>query len=100
MYRRKIVEGLSPGQPDRRHMHQLIYEYLTKRDSKEATDPESMIRRNSRVAPFSWLMSLCCVIVAIFLWKETPWLIAASLLFCAIYVSLYRWLLLLLTRGG
>jgi UDP-N-acetylmuramyl pentapeptide phosphotransferase/UDP-N-acetylglucosamine-1-phosphate transferase len=100
IYRRKIVEGLSPGQPDRRHMHQLIYEYLTKRATKTLTDPESMTRRNSRVAPFSWLISLCCAIPAIFLWKETTWLVAASLLFCAIYVSLYRWLFLLLNRDG
>jgi UDP-N-acetylmuramyl pentapeptide phosphotransferase/UDP-N-acetylglucosamine-1-phosphate transferase len=92
MYRRKVVEGLSPGQPDRRHMHQLIYEYLTKDASAEAADPASMTRRNSRVAPFSWLMTLCCAIPAVFVWKETPWLVAASFLFCAAYLSVYHWL--------
>jgi len=92
MYRRKVVEGLSPGQPDRRHMHQLIYEYLAKRAPAKTADPASMTRRNSSVAPVSWLITLCCAIPAVFLWKETPWLVSASLLFCAGYLSVYRWL--------
>jgi hypothetical protein len=90
MYRRKIVEGLSPGQPDRRHMHQLIYAYLAKRDSKEVTDTESMTRRNSKVAPYCWLMSLACAVPAFLLWKNTALLVVASLAFCAAYLLLYQ----------
>jgi UDP-N-acetylmuramyl pentapeptide phosphotransferase/UDP-N-acetylglucosamine-1-phosphate transferase len=92
MYRRKVVEGLSPGQPDRRHMHQLIYGYLTKHTSSEAADLASMTRRNSKVAPFSWLMTLCCAIPALAFWTETRWLVTASLLFCVAYLAVYRWL--------
>jgi UDP-N-acetylmuramyl pentapeptide phosphotransferase/UDP-N-acetylglucosamine-1-phosphate transferase len=90
IYRRKIIEGQSPGQPDRRHMHQLIYEYLTKRDSKEAADTESMTRRNSKIAPYCWLMSLACAIPAVLLWKDTALLVTASFAFCAVYLLLYR----------
>lgn len=90
MYRRKLVGGLSPGQPDRMHLHQVIYGYLTKRASGEGTDPAALIRRNSSVAPFSWLMTLCCAIPALMLWRETRWLVTASLLFCAAYLLLYR----------
>jgi UDP-N-acetylmuramyl pentapeptide phosphotransferase/UDP-N-acetylglucosamine-1-phosphate transferase len=90
MYRRKMVEGLSPGQPDRRHMHQMIYEHLTKGPPAEIAGPASMIRRNSRVAPFSWFMTLCCAVPALVFWRETQWLVTASLVFCAAYLLLYR----------
>jgi UDP-N-acetylmuramyl pentapeptide phosphotransferase/UDP-N-acetylglucosamine-1-phosphate transferase len=89
MYRRKIVLGLSPGQPDRSHMHQVIYTYLQK-NTAGTDDPVQMTRRNSGVAPYCWLMSLCCAIPAIFFWRETSRLVIASLIFCAAYVLLYR----------
>jgi len=92
MYRRKVVGGLSPGQPDREHLHQVIYGYLTRRVPLEATDPASMTRRNSKVAPFSWVMTLCCAIPALMFWTETRWLMTASLLYCVAYLCIYRWL--------
>jgi hypothetical protein len=49
-----------------------------------------MIRRNSKVAPFSWLLTLCCAVPALVFWKETHWLVTASLIFCAAYLLLYR----------
>jgi len=30
MYRRKFIQGQSPGQPDRMHMHQVIFMRLTR----------------------------------------------------------------------
>src|SRR6266850_1273460 len=90
MYRRKIVLGLSPGQPDRFHMHQVIYTYLQKK-SAGTDDAAQTTRQNSRVAPYCWLMSLCCAVPALLFWGETRWLVAASLLFCAAYVALYLW---------
>ncbi len=98
MYRRKIVLGLSPGQPDRFHMHQVIYTYLEKNTSS-ADDPAQMTRRNSRVAPYCWLISLCCAIPAILFWKETSWLVSASFFFCIVYVVLYRGLSASLRKG-
>ncbi len=92
MYRRKFVQRQSPGQPDRMHMHQVIYMRLT-RARAGVSDPASLTRLNSMVAPFGWLMTLCCAVPALLLWGRTPWLVTASLLFCAAYVSLYRRLL-------
>jgi UDP-N-acetylmuramyl pentapeptide phosphotransferase/UDP-N-acetylglucosamine-1-phosphate transferase len=89
MYRRKIVLGLSPGHPDRSHMHQVIYGYLHKRTGG-TDDPAEMTRRNSRVAPYCWLMSLACAIPAVFLWRETTALVSVSLFFCAAYLLFYR----------
>jgi UDP-N-acetylmuramyl pentapeptide phosphotransferase/UDP-N-acetylglucosamine-1-phosphate transferase len=88
MYRRKIILGLSPGQPDRHHMHQVIYASLP-RTTTSTLDAEHLTRQNSRVAPYFWLMSLCCAAPALLLWKNTIGLVSASLLFCAGYVLLY-----------
>ena len=89
IYRRKVLQGVSPGQPDRMHMHQVIYMRLT-RARPDISDPTSITRLNSMVAPFSWLITLCCAIPAVVLWKETRWLVAASTIFCLGYLLLYR----------
>src|SRR5262249_4176975 len=89
MYRRKVLQGVSPGQPDRMHMHQVIYMHLT-RFGSHGSDPASITRLNSRVAPYGWLMTLCCAVPAIAFWRDTHWLVAASLLFCLGYLFLYR----------
>jgi UDP-GlcNAc:undecaprenyl-phosphate GlcNAc-1-phosphate transferase len=89
MYRRKIVLGLSPGQPDSAHMHQVIYGYLNK-GAGETDDPAEMTRRNSRVAPYCWLMSLACAVPAVLLWRETTALVSVSLVFCVAYLLFYR----------
>ncbi len=90
MYRRKVMQGQSPGQPDRMHLHQVIYMRLTR--ARNVTDSASLTRLNSRVAPFGWLLTLCCAAPALFFWGETRWLVTASLLFCAAYIALYLWL--------
>src|SRR5438552_3196613 len=91
MYRRKVIQGQSPGQPDRMHMHQVIYMRLT-RNRTDASDPVSLTRLNSRVAPFGWLMTFCCAVPALLFWGETRWLVAASVVFCVGYLLLYLWL--------
>ena len=92
IYRRKVLQGNSPGQPDRLHLHQVIYARLTKA-SAGTSDSAIITRQNSLVAPIGWLMSLCCAIPAVLLWKETSWLATASLIFCLGYVWLYRQIL-------
>jgi UDP-N-acetylmuramyl pentapeptide phosphotransferase/UDP-N-acetylglucosamine-1-phosphate transferase len=92
MYRRKVIQGQSPGHPDRQHLHQVIYMRL-KRSRTDTSDPASLTRLNSMVAPFGWLMTLACAVPALLLWEEARWLVAASFLFCGVYVMLYLWLL-------
>jgi len=89
MYRRKVIQGQSPGQPDRMHLHQVIYMRLT-RSRADASDPASMTRLNSMVAPYGWMITLFCAVPAMIFWKETRWLVAASGIFCTLYVFLYR----------
>ena len=89
MYRRKVVGGLSPGQPDRMHLHQVIYRRLAP-SSAQASDHASMTTYNNKVAPFGWLLTACCALPAILLWKDTRWLVGASLAFCVAYLWIYR----------
>jgi UDP-N-acetylmuramyl pentapeptide phosphotransferase/UDP-N-acetylglucosamine-1-phosphate transferase len=90
MYRRKIVEGLSPGQPDRMHLHQVIYLRLRRNTSGKNSTPAAAIRLNNGVAPFGWLFTLICAIPAMLFWRETPWLVASSILFCVAYLLIYH----------
>jgi len=89
IYRRKFRRGDSPGHPDALHLHQLIYRRLA-RVFVGSRDPVLIIRRNSMVAAYIWVMSACCVFPAIFLWNKTDWLIVFTIAFCATYVWLYR----------
>jgi len=92
MYRRKFIQRQSPGQPDRMHMHQVIYMRLT-RAGTNVSNPASSTRLNSMVAPFGWLMTLCCAVPALLFWGETRWLVTACVVFCAGYLLLYRQML-------
>jgi len=95
IYRRKVMQGQSPGQPDRLHLHQVIYMRLT-RARTDISDPASLTRLSNRVALFSWVMTLCCAIPAMLFWGETHWLMVWSFLFSIAYVLLYH----RLTRSG
>jgi len=88
MFRRKVVHGVSPGQPDRMHMHQVIYMHLAQ-TREDITDPSTITRLNSIVAPYAWLMTLYCAVLAMVFWKETQWLVLASIIFCVVYFLLY-----------
>jgi len=91
IYRRKILRGESPGQPDCSHMHQMIYMRLIRfRFSNGISDPKTATQQNSMVAPYGWLISLVCALPAVLFWNETRWLAIASFIFCATYVWLYR----------
>jgi UDP-N-acetylmuramyl pentapeptide phosphotransferase/UDP-N-acetylglucosamine-1-phosphate transferase len=91
MFRRRVMHGVSPGQPDRMHLHQVIYMHLTRARAGAVNAVEST-RLNNRVAPFGWAMTVCCAIPAMVFWRETRWLVATSLLFCVAYLSLYAWM--------
>jgi UDP-N-acetylmuramyl pentapeptide phosphotransferase/UDP-N-acetylglucosamine-1-phosphate transferase len=90
IYRRKFVHGLSPGQPDRMHLHQVIYLHLSRSGREEAGTPTGAARLNNSIAPRCWLITLSCAVPAVLLWRETSWLVSASMIFCVAYLLLYR----------
>ncbi len=89
IYRKKILRGYSPGDPDGLHLHMLIYKRLI-RSSASSREHGELTRRNSAVAAYVWAISAMCALPALVFWKETPWLVAFALFFCACYVWLYR----------
>ncbi|HTQ75734.1 MAG TPA: glycosyltransferase [Burkholderiales bacterium] len=91
MYRRKVIGGLSPGQPDRMHLHQVIYMYVVSVRARKR-DTSSVTRYNNMVAPYGWSLTLLCTVPAIFLWHDTLLLQSMSVLFCFAYVFLYRYI--------
>ena len=74
------------------HMHQVIYMRLT-RARTDVSDPASLTRLNSRVAPFGWLITFVCALPAVVFWRESRWLVTTSLIFCVAYSLLYRQML-------
>jgi UDP-GlcNAc:undecaprenyl-phosphate/decaprenyl-phosphate GlcNAc-1-phosphate transferase len=94
MFRRKLLQRVSPGQPDRLHLHQLIYRRLAQ-DLLAGGDPDpaALVRRHGMVAPVCCLMTLACAVPAVIFWRETSWLVGTAFGFAGVYVLLYRGLL-------
>lgn len=85
IYRRKLQNQLSPGQPDNQHLHQLIHDKLiVHSDNGRATS------RNSRVAKYLWAPAALLAIIAVIYASSTPMLIASAIGFCFCYVLTYR----------
>lgn len=85
IFRRKLQNKLSPGQPDNRHLHQLVHDYLIQ---YQASSKHSS--RNSRVAKYFWVPAAVLAILGVLFWNSTPALIVCAVGFCILYVVSYR----------
>jgi UDP-GlcNAc:undecaprenyl-phosphate/decaprenyl-phosphate GlcNAc-1-phosphate transferase len=92
IYRRKLLQKQSPGQPDNMHFHQLIYKYLV-RNLPASQDPVELTRRNSAVAPKAWIITGSFALLTLFFWNRPGGLVAVTLMFCMAYVWGYFHLL-------
>ena len=91
IYRRKFRQAAAAGLPDARHLHQLVYRRLLFRGrAYRGACPEFRTLRNASTAPFLWLLSACAILPATLFWNQTPALIVITLVFCTLYVWLYR----------
>lgn len=92
VYRRKFLQGVSPGMPDALHLHTLIF----KRIVRWALVGESNKRfsRNAATSPYLWLLSSISVIPAVLFWQNTWILILSVIFFMAIYLWVYRQIVL------
>ena len=84
IYRRKIHQGKSPGQPDGSHFHTLIYRRILK-----PRNHPGLFSANAKTAPYLWMLTILSTTPAILWWESTPILIAFSLVFLICYVWLY-----------
>ena len=82
IYRRKIHQGKSPGQPDGMHFHSLIYRRVLKvqygnKDSNMA---------NAKTSPYLWVLSGLPVIMSMLFWRSNTYLLICMLAFVITYV--------------
>ena len=88
IYRKKVVQGRSPGSPDGLHLQMLIYKRMIRVHSYSNAGRLQIVR-NNLVAPYVWISSCILLIPAIFLWNRTIWLVGLVMVFCISYTWLY-----------
>jgi UDP-N-acetylmuramyl pentapeptide phosphotransferase/UDP-N-acetylglucosamine-1-phosphate transferase len=86
IYRRKIHQGKNPGLPDGLHFHTLIYRRILFRRNKIG----NWLSANARTAPYLWILSITCLIPAVFYYKSTEKLMAVTLIFSCLYLWIYK----------
>ncbi|MGH8539419.1 MAG: MraY family glycosyltransferase [Stenotrophobium sp.] len=89
MYRRSARGFSRMGQPDARHLHQLIYRRLMKRYGS-SRDPHHRLMRNSFTSMYLWALATMCAVPAVLFYKNTGVLMLFTLLFVLSYLLLYR----------
>lgn len=85
VYRRKILIGKSPFEPDDMHLHTLVYKKIIKKRYKH-THP---VIKNSLTSPYLWGLQIMALSFALLFWKSTPILVVCFIVFCLIYVIFY-----------
>jgi UDP-N-acetylmuramyl pentapeptide phosphotransferase/UDP-N-acetylglucosamine-1-phosphate transferase len=85
IYRRKIHQAKSPGQPDGIHFHTLIYRRILMNNHQD----KNIFSANARTAPYFWVFAGLSIAPAVLWWQSTPILISACILFTISYVWLY-----------
>ncbi|MDP1995872.1 MAG: glycosyltransferase [Gallionella sp.] len=85
IYRRKLKHGLSPGQPDNLHLHQLIHDNLVRRGERTCTNDT-----NHRVAKYLWIPAVATAVLACIFWQSTLTLVGFTIAYCFFYVVSYR----------
>jgi UDP-GlcNAc:undecaprenyl-phosphate/decaprenyl-phosphate GlcNAc-1-phosphate transferase len=88
MYRRAKGGLRRMGQPDARHLHQLIYRRILKWAPRSA-DRRVRDFRSATTAVLIWPLILLCMVPAVLFWNRTVVLFWLSWLFAATYVVLY-----------
>jgi UDP-N-acetylmuramyl pentapeptide phosphotransferase/UDP-N-acetylglucosamine-1-phosphate transferase len=106
IYRRRLVRNRPAGEPDGVHLHSLIYKRLVRRGlASSSTRVRS--RRNAKVSPYLWTLSMISIVPATLFWQLPIVLFFAAAVFAVIYVWLYasivkfrtpRWMISYITR--
>lgn len=89
IYRKKFVQGRSPGMPDGVHLHMLIYKRVVRWGIGSA-EPRHQVQRNALTSPYLWVLSSLGVVPAVLFWQHQWVLMFFVLLFAISYVLLYR----------
>ncbi len=82
--------GHTPGQPDKVHLHMLVYRRVAKKIFPNCSQPIV----NGLTSPFMWLIASVPAISAIFFFKNDAYCVAMFCIFYLLYSMLYRRLVL------
>jgi len=84
MYRKKVLRGQSPMQPDGLHLHMLVYKRLARRQGKGGTGQNALAG--------VYMAALCALVVlpSMFMWDNTLALQGIALAFLVFYLICYR----------
>jgi hypothetical protein len=88
MYRKRVLRGQSPGDPDGLHLHMLIHKRLVRRYPAQA-DARDQVWGNALTSPFLWVLALLGAVPAALFWDRTEVLQGVMLAFVALYVWFY-----------
>ncbi|MES2585573.1 MAG: glycosyltransferase [Pseudomonadota bacterium] len=97
IYRRKVHQGKSPGQPDGIHFHTLIYRRILNPICNGHKD--DLFTANAKTSPYLWILTAMAIVPAILYWQSSNVLIACSIVFTASYIWLYRRIVTFKTPG-
>jgi UDP-GlcNAc:undecaprenyl-phosphate/decaprenyl-phosphate GlcNAc-1-phosphate transferase len=92
MFRRKAMHGASPGEPDDKHLHQLVFKRIVRHDRK-LDHAAAQLRRNSQVAKFFWGPAIVLALLACVFWRSTETLMSLAIAYCVLYIVTYHGLL-------
>lgn len=88
IYRKKILRGTSPMQPDGMHLHMLIYKRLV-RTNQGNPSAHLKIHMNSATTLYTLTLSAITIAFAITFWRSTAALFLVFAIFIAAYMALY-----------
>ena len=85
IYRKKVLRGQSPAEPDGVHLHMLVYKRLVRRFSA----PEEKWKTNSATSPYLVAIAALSVLPGVAFWDDTLRLQVVVVAFTAFYVWFY-----------
>jgi UDP-N-acetylmuramyl pentapeptide phosphotransferase/UDP-N-acetylglucosamine-1-phosphate transferase len=88
MYRKRVLRGHSPGEPDGLHLHMLIYKRLVRRYRGNG-DSGPDLWANPLTSPFLWCLALLPALPTVLFWHHTAVLESIVVVFVGLYLALY-----------
>jgi UDP-N-acetylmuramyl pentapeptide phosphotransferase/UDP-N-acetylglucosamine-1-phosphate transferase len=92
MYRRRVIQQVSPGAPDRLHLHMLVYRRVVRKLIK-VEPPQAWLQNASTagvIVPWVAMMALATVLVGQSMLASMALVLAQTLFYIAIYRRLVR----------
>ncbi len=86
IYRKRFVRKLSPMEPDRSHLHMLVFSRIVSTQTRKGL-PIARDVRNARTSPYLWLMTAVTLVPAM-AFHDQP---VVLMMFTAAFVVFYMW---------